>query len=56
MDYDETFSPVTKIMIVCIFLGLASIKGWKLHQLDVKNAFLHGNLQEVVYMNPPPSY
>jgi hypothetical protein len=44
VDYDETFSPAVKPTTVRTVLTLTVSRGWPVHQLDVKNAFLHGTL------------
>jgi hypothetical protein len=56
VDYDETFSPIVKFAIVRIVLSLTLSRDWAIHQLDVKNAFLHGTLTEIVYCSQPTGF
>lgn len=56
VDYLETFSPVTRLNSVRILLSIAISQSWPLYQLDIKNAFLHGDLQEEVCMDQPLGY
>ena len=56
IDYNETFAPIATMVIVRTFLAFAAAKGWELHQMDVHNAFLHGELDEKVYMQMSPGF
>ena len=53
MDYSNTYSPVTKMPYIRLFISMSATYNWDLHQLDMKNVFLHGDLQEEVYMEQP---
>ncbi|GAA0149724.1 transmembrane signal receptor [Lithospermum erythrorhizon] len=50
LDYFESFSPVVKSMTVRVVLTLAAANDWVLHQMNINNAFLHGYLNEEIYM------
>ena len=54
VDYSITFSPVAKLTSVRLLISLVASYDWYLHRLDMKNVFLHGDLQEKVYMEQPP--
>lgn len=57
LDYGDTFSPVAKMASVHLFFfSMAAIRRWPLYQLDIKNAFLHGDLEEEIYMEKPPVF
>lgn len=56
LDYMDIFSPVAKLTSVKLLIGLAAAKGWSLNQIDVSNAFLHGELDEEIYTRLPQGY
>ena len=56
LDYHETFSPVARLSSIRVLFSIALDQSWSLHQLDVSNAFLYGDLDEQVFMEQPPGY
>ena len=53
VEYSKTFSPVSKIDTIKVLFSIAANKDWPLYQSDVNNAFLHGEIEEEVYMKAP---
>lgn len=56
IDYTYSFPPVAKLVTVRLPIAYASAKRWPFHQLDINNAFLHGFLNEEIYIVPPEGY
>lgn len=56
IDFDEVFAPVARIETVRFIIALAASKGWQVHHLDVKTAFMHGDLKEEVFVCQPDGY
>ena len=56
IDFFDTYSPVAKISSIRILLALASIHNMFIHQMDVKTAFLNGDLEEEIYMDQPERF
>ena len=56
VDYYDTFYPLDKMTSVRLFISLAATYNWDLHKLDIKNVFLHGDLQDEVYMEQPTGF
>jgi hypothetical protein len=56
VDFEEVFAPVARMETVRLFLALAAHSGWEVHHMDVKSAFLNGELEEEVYVAQPPGY
>ena len=52
VDYTETFAPVARMDSIRLVLAIAASKGWKVNHMDVKSAFVHGEIQEDIYMHP----
>ncbi|KAF8783882.1 hypothetical protein HU200_000329 [Digitaria exilis] len=56
IDFEEVFVPVARMESVRVLLALAAQRGWSVHHLDVKSAFLNGELAEEVYVQQPPGF
>jgi hypothetical protein len=56
INYEETFAPVARLEAIRILLAFSVAIGFKLHQIDVKSAFLNGVLEEEVYVRQPPGF
>jgi hypothetical protein len=56
VDFEEVFAPVARIETVRVLLALVAEGGWEVHHMDVKSAFLTGDILEVVYVKQPPGF
>lgn len=56
LDYFDTYAPVSRITSIRVFIAIAALRGLEIHQMDVKTAFLNGELEEEIYMEQPEGY
>jgi hypothetical protein len=56
VDYAETFAPVARYTLIMVVISIATKMGWKIHQMDVKTAFLNGLIEEEVYIEQPQGF
>ena len=56
IDYNETFSTVANMDYIRLVLAIAASKQWEVHHMDVKSAFIHGNIKEEIYMQHPEGF
>ena len=56
IDYDEVFAPVTHFESIRILISLTAQECWSLHHLDVKSAFLNGEIKEEIHVSQPKGY
>ena len=56
IDFDEVFAPVARVETIRLIIALAASNGWEVHHLDVKTAFLHGELKEDVFVVQPEGF
>ena len=56
LDYDENFAPVARLEAIRLFLAYASFKNFTVFQIDVKTTFLHGDLEQEVFLKQPPDF
>ncbi|KAK8957495.1 hypothetical protein KSP39_PZI000003 [Platanthera zijinensis] len=56
IDFDQTYTPVARLEAIRLFLAYAALKGFTVYQMDVKSAFLNGDIKEEVYVEQPPSF
>ena len=56
MEYNETFTPVARMDSIRLLLTIVASKRWEVHHMDVKSAFLHGDLEEEMYMKQPEGF
>lgn len=56
IDYEETFAPIARYTSIITIIAIATVKGWKLHQMDVKTTFLNGVIEEEVFIEQPDGF
>jgi hypothetical protein len=56
IDFDDTFAPVARMESVWLLFALTAQEGWRVHHMDVKSAFLNGDLKEEVYVHQPSGF